>query len=573
MKRLFDNGEPEHNVGKIDPEQTKFRYRRLRKYSIFLTALVSLTPLIIMTIINSVQYKKALRAEMIYPISRQTSNTKRSLEAFIAERRSALNLIIHEKSFKDLLDRDKLAATLNHIKQSFGGFVDLGLICSDGQHCSYVGPYNLEGKNYRDQDWFHEVTLKGVYVSDVFKGYRGFPHLVIAVMHQMEEGNFYILRATIDSDILYRIILSQRTRPSTDVFLINYSGVFQTPSRYHGNILEECDLLIPPYSSESEVIEEVDNEGNPYVLGYAYIENSPFILMEVIQPQFFMRSWLSVRNNLLLFLGISIIIILAVIIWGSYYMVGRIREVDLKRVKALHQIEYTNKMASIGRLAAGVAHEINNPLAIINENAGMLNDMMTYGSSLPDKEKVMKHVKSIISSVDRCSATTHRLLGFAKRMDPRVEEINLNQLLREVLGFLGKEAEHRNVSVNFDVPESLPAIKSDRGQLQQVFLNIINNAFAAVDDGGRVDIRMNEIGDERVAVVIKDDGKGIPKDELERIFEPFFTTKKEYGTGLGLSITYGIVKKLGGDINVKSKVGMGATFTVILPVELTKVQE
>ncbi|UCD95633.1 MAG: ATP-binding protein [Candidatus Zixiibacteriota bacterium] len=552
------------------PEESKFRYRRLRKYSILLTVLVSLTPLIIMTFINSHQYQKALRAEMTYPISRQTSNTRRSLEAFTAERRSALNLIIKEKSFEDLLDHENLTFTLRHLKESFGGFVDLGLIDAQGQQRSYVGPYDLEGKIYTDQDWFHEVQLKGVYVSDVFKGYRGFPHFVIAVMHEGSDRSFYILRATIDSDVLYHKILSQSMSPSTDAFLVNRSGILQTPSRFHGDILKKCALPIPPYSAKSEVLEEVDLDGKPYVLGYAYIENSPFILMEVIQPQFFMRSWLSVRNNLLFFLGISIVLILIVIIWGSYYMVGRIREADLKRVKALHQIEYTNKMASIGRLAAGVAHEINNPLAIIYENAGMLTDMITYGDNIPKQDKFLKHIKSIISSVDRCSAVTHRLLGFAKRMDPHIEQIEPEGLIKEVLGFLGKEALHRNIVVNVHAAEDLPAIQSDRGQLQQVFLNIINNAFAAIENSGQIDIAIEERGHDRLAVMITDNGKGIPKEELERIFEPFFTTKKEYGTGLGLSITYGIIKKLGGDIFVKSKVGVGTTFTVILPFQVSE---
>jgi two-component system NtrC family sensor kinase len=106
--------------------------------------------------------------------------------------------------------------------------------------------------------------------------------------------------------------------------------------------------------------------------------------------------------------------------------------------------------------------------------------------------------------------------------------------------------------------------------LQQVFLNIINNAFAAIENSGQIDIAIEERGHDRLAVMITDNGKGIPKDELERIFEPFFTTKKEYGTGLGLSITYGIIKKLGGDIFVKSRVGVGTTFTVILPFRVSE---
>jgi two-component system NtrC family sensor kinase len=110
----------------------------------------------------------------------------------------------------------------------------------------------------------------------------------------------------------------------------------------------------------------------------------------------------------------------------------------------------------------------------------------------------------------------------------------------------------------------LPTINSDRGLLQQVFLNILSNAFAAVDDGGQIDVSMRR-EDNKVAVTIKDNGSGIPKENLQRIFEPFFSTKSEYGTGLGLSITFGIVEKLGGRIDVQSQVGQGTSFTVRLP--------
>ena len=144
--------------------------------------------------------------------------------------------------------------------------------------------------------------------------------------------------------------------------------------------------------------------------------------------------------------------------------------------------------------------------------------------------------------------------------------IALAPLLEEVLSFQGKEAEYRSIAINLAMPPDLPTIESDRGQLQQVFLNILGNAFAAVSNGGRIDISAEREDEKTVAVTIRDDGPGIPEEHIGRIFEPFFSTKGEYGTGLGLSITFGIVEKLGGRIDVQSKVGEGASFTVRLPV-------
>jgi len=172
---------------------------------------------------------------------------------------------------------------------------------------------------------------------------------------------------------------------------------------------------------------------------------------------------------------------------------------------------------------------------------------------------------SIAAAVDRCRTITHRLLGFAKRMEVEIRDVAVNEVIGEVLGFLEKEALHRNVTVRLDLAEDLATIASDHGQLQQVFLNILNNAFAAIDEGGRVSVRTRNVEDVGISVEVSDDGTGMSEEIRHRVFEPFFTTKSEHGTGLGLSVTYGIVSKLGGDIRVQSEPGRGTTFVVTLP--------
>lgn len=556
-ERRSDDGVPE--------PRGDFSYRRLWRYTVFLTLTVALAPLIIMTVINYVQYQNALRSEMIHPTSLLLSNGKRSLEFFIAERLSALRLVVRDRSLGDMCEQEKLERAFRNLNDAFGGFVDLGLIDANGRQCAYNGPYALIGKEYRDQDWFHEVNLRGEYVSDVFTGYRDVPHFVIAVRNDDEHGHFRMLRATVSAELLARFAVSLDLKPSSDAFIISRKGVLQTPSRFNGEFLKTAAVAVPPFREESQVVEQRDGSGRPYVLGYAYIARSPFILVMLKRQEEFVGSWLALRGDLVGFLVMSIVLILIVVLWSSTAMVNRLRRADLRRAEFVHNIEYTSKMASIGRLAAGVAHEINNPLAIINEKAGLMKDLVLMTENFPRHDQFLKTIRSITGSVERCSAITHRLLGFAKRMDVKVEMLGIEELLHEVLSFLGKEAEYRNVVVEFHVAGEIPAIESDRGQLQQVFLNIINNAFAAVSRGGRVDIWIEALRDGRVQVRIQDDGHGIHKEDLPKIFEPFFTTKKEYGTGLGLSITYGIVQKLGGQIGVESEVGKGTCFTVTLP--------
>jgi two-component system NtrC family sensor kinase len=543
-------------------------YRTLRRTVVLATATVALVPLFITTIMNYVQYREALQAEAVQPMARLTLNTKRSLELFLSERRSVLTFLVHERSFADLCDEQALTRMISNLNRSLevGAFVDLGVIDDAGNQPCYSGPYELAGRNYLDQDWFHEVARLGAYTSDVFLGFRNSPHFAIATKHDRDDGGFYMLRATIDADMLSEQILTAGLNPTDDVFLISRDGVLQSPSRRYGDILQPFPMPVPHFSPSVEDVEIVDSHGERVFMSSAYIENSPFILIHVKPAREAMGRWFSLRSELVGFLVVSTALIIGVILWGSGQLIRRMREADERRAALYHHMEYSNKLASIGRLAAGVAHEINNPLAIINEKAGLVLDLVTVGPESEHQQRLVAAVDSILRSVGRCKKVTHRLLGFARHMDVHNEPIDLENLLKEVLGFLEKEAEYRNLVVGFQVEEDLPMVNSDRGQLQQVFLNILNNAFAAVSEGGEIGIEIAREGTDRVAVTVADNGVGIPQEHLERIFEPFFTTKQGSGTGLGLSITYGIVKKLDGEIRVDSSAGEGTRFTVSLPV-------
>jgi two-component system NtrC family sensor kinase len=265
---------------------------------------------------------------------------------------------------------------------------------------------------------------------------------------------------------------------------------------------------------------------------------------------------------LILIISIAVILLLTSIIFAVF--VRKIRHSDKKREEALHHIEYNAKMASIGRLAAGVAHEINNPLAIINEKAGLLKDYTERGLSSSHITQLIKIIESITAAVERGAKITRRLLGFARQLDVTLENIELPNLIEDVVGFVEKDAVLNNISIKLSFPENFPNIYSDKGQLQQVFLNLLNNSIQAIQKNGNIQISGEKSMPYLVSVKVKDDGPGIEKNDLDHIFDPFFTTKRD-GTGLGLSITHGIVKKLKGEINVKSEKGKGTEFQIILP--------
>ncbi len=548
-----------------ETDSSSSRYRGLWRLSVVVTSLVAILPLVIMTAVNFLHDREANRTESLLAVSRILTSTTRSLEFALEERRNALSLILSESTYEELAD--ELGPTLEHLQAAFGGFVDLGLIQSNGNQTTYVGPYDLKAKNYQGQDWFHEVLLRGVYISDVFMGYRNFPHFVIAIRDQKENGDFYILRATIDMELITSRINTLDMDVDTDAFIINHHDTLQTASKFYGNILQKVEVTVPPSTHNPEDIEEHWEDGTWVMQGTAYIDGTPFIVMAIKRQTSPFRAWLRKDSTIIWFLVASIALIITVVLISSNRMVASLREADARRTKALHDLEYTNKLATIGRMAASVAHEINNPLAIINEDAGLLNDMATFTENYPQKEKTLSLVASIHKSVDRCSNVTHRLLGFAKRMDVHKEPIALDKLLEEVVGFQRTEIVHRSIKIEYHFPEVAPPIESDRGKLQQVFLNIIGNALAAVEDGGLIEIRLVHIDVQHLAVVITDNGTGISEADLKNIFEPFYSTKGEFGTGLGLSITRDIVNKLGGTIDVHSKLGRGTSFIVTLPIK------
>jgi two-component system NtrC family sensor kinase len=553
-----------------DQEKAPQRYRRLRRSMIIIMIIVTILPLLMMALINHYEYQKALKREIILPLRTLVNKTKHSFELFLTERLSAVSFIASAYSYEELADQKTLNRIFQVMKQEFGGFVDLGLIDASGLQVSYMGPYALKDKDYKDHDWFHEVMVRGEHVSDVFLGYRKFPHFVIAVKAESDEGEGWILRATIDTEKFNSLIASMGLDPTSDAFLINYSGTFQTPSRLYGKVLEKFPMAMPPKTYETNVLEEKDPNGQEILMAYSYFESPSFVLVLAKPRSEVLKSWYSLKSDIFFIFTAGVVVIFLVVFKITDILVRRVEESDKKRLMAYHEAEHTNKLASIGRLAAGLAHEINNPMAIISEKAGLMEDLIRYRPDFEEKEKFLNLTGSIQQSVDRCSTITHRLLGFARRMDVEITSLDLNEVLKEVFGFLEKEAFHRSIQVQLKLSPDVPEIFSDHGQLQQVFLNILNNAFSAVQDGGNIVITSWEQDSDYIGVSIEDDGIGMSDETKRQIFEPFFSTRKGYGTGLGLSITYGIVQKLGGRIEVQSKEGEGTTFTLYFPKKVKK---
>ena len=227
------------------------------------------------------------------------------------------------------------------------------------------------------------------------------------------------------------------------------------------------------------------------------------------------------------------------------------------------QLDRTSRMAAVGTLTAGIAHELNNPLTNIGLNAEALHDGLT---SYTESQK-LKMLSDILTQVERAGATVRNLLDFTRVEKPVFVSVSPADVVREVRNLLSNEAELSNVRFDVDVPESLPRIEGSPRDLQQVFLNLLLNAIQAMPDGGTISVRARATDEGTIQIEFADTGVGIPEEQVGSIFDPFFTTKEVgQGTGLGLFVTYGIVERHRGSIAVKSEVGAGSTFTVTLPI-------
>ena len=234
------------------------------------------------------------------------------------------------------------------------------------------------------------------------------------------------------------------------------------------------------------------------------------------------------------------------------------RAEEMKKINA--QLFRSEKLASLGKLAAGVAHEINNPLTGILTNSSLLLEDLAEDD--PWREDVEVMVKETI----RCREIVKRLLDFARQSQPHKRLASINVLIENIILLVRNQTSFRNIIIEKELDANVPDVLMDPDQIQQVFVNVILNAAEAMTKGGSLTIRSVRAADgQSIVVSLSDTGPGIPEEVRERIFDPFYTTK-EHGTGLGLSISYGIVEQHGGTISVDSSLGKGSIFTIQLPI-------
>ena len=462
-----------------------------------------------------------------------------------------------------LKDQNNLDQLFLAVSKS-GNMVDLQLIDTNGQQLAYVGPYReqVTGKNYQDQPWFSEVLVRGAHVSDVFSGYRKIPHFVVALTDPLKR---YVLRTTINSSVFNSLMHSAQIGVHGDVFIVNKAGELQTPSLQSNlTTLPEPEMRLVRHHSSPELVLDGDN-----LYATTWLNNGTWMLMIKVYCPDMLDTYFQHLNRTLVIIVVTATLFLIIAVMLSRFIVAHVAKADRESAAMDQQMAHIEKMANIGRLAAGVAHEINNPLQMILAQAGWIEELLPEEdpATLKNLEEYQATIKKIKHHVERAATITHRLLGFARKINAEQEQVQINEVVEETLSFLEKEAKHNNIAVNLKLDPQLPTTMTEGHRLQQILLNLIDNALDAVGHDGQVEIITSHKGQD-ISVQIVDNGPGIPPEIMKRIWDPFFTTKEQgKGTGLGLAISQNIIRTLGGSLNVESEVGRGTAFTVTIPIK------
>jgi two-component system NtrC family sensor kinase len=554
------------------PEDRNY-YKSLTRNMLITVAVVSFMPLIFVSGIILYHFQTSYSEKVCAHVESLVNRHRQDIDIFLTERQNNIDFLTDSYTYPELNDDMLLQKHLENLRKDYGlVFSDLGVVDHTGQQVAYAGPFRLENANYASAEWFREAMKKQFFISDVFMGLRGFPHFIVASRSEWN-GNHFILRATVDFQAFNRVVQSIRLGETGSAFIINRNNELQTEtsldiendSELYRNLFEQA------IGARGEVqISVLDADAHQseflYATGLLNNGNWALIYQQDVDDAFaeIQRTWwIAVA---VFVLGAIAIITMAVIV--SHRMVGRIAEANQEKEMMNQQVIESNRLASLGEMAAGIAHEINNPVAIMVEEAGWISDLLNEEEFAESEnlEEFRTSLGQIKKQGLRCRDITHKLLSFARRSESQRQLIKINDMVEEVIGLFSHQAKYANVRIVAKYAQDMPYVHASQTELQQVLFNLINNALDALRATGGKIVIMTGCEDDMAVIEVKDNGPGIPRANLVKIFDPFFTTKPVgKGTGLGLSICFGILNNIGGKITVASSVGIGTNFRVFIP--------
>jgi len=515
------------------------------------------------------QFTWTLKKTEKFNLEALAKSQRNTLDLFLLERKMNIRNLFYNRPDTLNFSGETMIYDLQKLKQISDAFVDVGFLNEDGIQTGYAGPFpDLLDKNYKNEEWFRTLIdgKKDYCITDIYLGFRNKPHFAIAIK-QLIKGKINILRTTIDPDKCYMFLRSISKGKEVETTLINDKGIYQIVDPHKGNVFEKSSYM-PSLETDSGVTELVDKNGN-ILIAHARLHETPWTLI-VSQPLRLVHAEMYKTRYIMI---VSLILIISCLAMGIWIIISNlIRRAQIMAENSHNlqsQLIHASKLASVGELATGIAHEINNPLAIIISTTGVVRDLVNPEFNLDSSpENINKELNIIESAAFRASGITRQLLDFGRKNKPRCIKSNINEILEQTTcGVKKLQFDVENIELIKNYDPNLPDISVDPDRLGQVFLNLINNAGDAIEGKGTITIT-TDLKNDHVRVMIQDTGYGINPGEIEEIFNPFYTTKEPgKGTGLGLSISLSIIDSMNGSLEVQSLPGQGSLFTVSLPVD------
>ena len=553
----------------------KEHYIKIKKIIFISMILVPAIPFISALSIGYYYFTTSLEDSTISSLERIVGDHGHMIDAFLNERKSNIEFILHSYELDTLTDDRMLQNIFKKLKQEFPAFIDLGIFNKDGIHIAYHGPYELIGKDYGDKEWFKEVMEKEQYISDIFLGYRKTPHFIIA-LKKNDKKNPWVIRATIDTFMFNKLVKEVRIGKTGEAYIINKDGILQTEPRSGGILMEKPEdnsKYLKPHTGIN-----ILNQDKKYVYATTWLKNNNWMLIARQEKSDAFKA-VNKASKLIIYISITwgICIIFAVFLITER-IIRLLKNMDMEKEQLNQQLIGASRLAELGEMAAGFAHEINNPLQIIQSEQSLMELNL---SELIETEQLKcsefidelkDSIKQIKLQIFRCSKITQQILKFGRQSEPEKKEIDLKVFIPEIIEMISKKAFVHGIEIKQNIALNITPVYGDTSQLQQVLLNLFNNAIDAIlerhgTSGGKLIVKSELKNNKDIEINISDNGIGINPENLEKIFSPFFTTKSVgKGTGLGLSVCYGIINNMGGKMEVNSQVNIGTTFSISFPV-------
>lgn len=561
-----------------DRKISKLHTRAFARKMVLIVIIVSFLPMLLVSGMVLYEFSKSYNEKLYAHLKETVHRHAQDIDSFLNERLNNLQFLLDSCDGADFFSESVLQEKLFQLQQKYNGvFEDLGIINEEGVQEAYAGRFKLDKAQYSGSKWFNEAFKKPYYISDVFLGIRSRPHFIVTVK-RLYQKRYFLLRATINFEAFNSLAENLRIGKTGFAFILNREGDFQTKPHYDmlPSDISYMDFISAGKKAKHGIfIGELANPSYEKQIIYlaALLKNDDWILVYQQEKEEAFSDLIRTQiiAAMILLVGALLIVILLSLLFHK--LLKDLAEADQENEMMNQQIIEAGKLASVGQLAAGTAHEINNPVAIMVQEAGWVEDLLQEEEFQSGKnlEEIKRALKQIDAQGKRCKEITHKLLSFARKTDKQMQSIQINEIVEEVVAISDKKA-YTRISINANLDKTIPPIHGSQTEIQQILFNLINNATDALEkDGGKIDVT-TRLENRYILVVVEDNGPGIAKANLERIFDPFFTTKPVgKGNGLGLSICFGIINRMGGEINVHSTIGAGTRFDIRFPLKNQKV--